>query len=135
MKTNLDSRFKTDKELEENGVWFKPDRGGEYSFLVRRFGGANAHRLKLATEKYVKPHLRKIEAGAMSQEDMDKVNLQAFISSCIVDWKGVKDEDGKEIPFSFETALEVLLPLEELSNTLYRYANSFETYREELGKF
>lgn len=129
MKTNLDSMFKTDAQLESDGVWF--DVTKEISFKLRRMGGNNTNRAKQAFTKYCKPYVRLIENDTLPQADMHAINVKVFIDTCLVEWQGIKDEAGNEIVLTFDNALALLIRLPELFNTLSKYVNGFDSFREE----
>lgn len=130
MKTNLDKLFKTNKELEREGVEFALD--DKISFMVRRFVGSNP-RVKAAMANYYKPFARQIELGTLPSEKSDELAMRLFIDVCLVSWKGVEGEDGKPLEFSKENALKLFQSLPELFGTLQAHANNFENYKEELG--
>lgn len=133
MKTNLDSKFKADTSLETNGVWITIEEHEGVSFLVRRYGGKNSQKVREANARFSKPFANKIASNSLTAEESEDIALRAFCSACLVDWKGVKDENGQEIPCSFDTAVEILSGLPELTDTLFNYSRRFETYRESVG--
>ena len=130
METNLDSLFKTKASLESEGVWFKVSK--ETSFCLKRFGGSNSHKVKVAMAKYHKPHARLIEADALSIEETNKIMAQVVASACLVDWKGVV-VDGAELPCNFENAVKLFCELPELFNALFQYISGVESFKEDLG--
>ena len=130
MKTNLDSLFKTNKNLEKDGIWFSIS--DDTKFLIRRFGGANSQNVKQAMAKYYKPFSRQVQSGTLSAEKEKEILVRAFVDSSLVDWKGV-EIDGEEVEFSKDKAIELFLELEDLFEALYAYASSNESFREDLG--
>lgn len=132
MKSNLDALFKTDTNLETDGVWFSIS--DDTKFLVRRFGGSNGERLKKAMAKHYKPYARQVENGTISTEKDQEISIKVFIETCMVDWKGV-EIDGEEAPFNSSTALELFTKLPELFKTLWNYSQAVDSYREDLGNF
>lgn len=130
MKTNLDGLFKTDSELEQGGVWFKIS--AETSFCLKRFGGTNAQKVKLAMAKYHKPHARLIENDALPLEEVNKIMAQVVASACLVDWKGVV-VDGQELPCTQENAVKLFTALPELFNRLFEYISGSDSFKEDLG--
>lgn len=131
MKTNLDSLYKTNSSMEKEGIWVMIST--DVGFLLRRFGGANNDKLKLALAKYHKPYARQIEKGTLDSKLEEKLMTTAFVESCIADWKGV-EIDGKETEFSKEVAIEFFLSLPDLTNELLSQSQNVDNYREELGK-
>jgi hypothetical protein len=130
MKTNLDSLYKTDSSLENNGVWFTVSK--DTSFCLKRFGGSNAVKVKQAMAKYHKPHARLIENDALPLEKVHEIMAQVVASSCLVDWKGVV-VDGQELPCTFDNAVKLFCELPELFNTLFNYISGVDSFKEEVG--
>jgi hypothetical protein len=130
MKSNLDSLFKTDFKSEKEGVWFNVGEGTR--FLLRRFGGSNSQKVKIAMAKYHKPKARLIELDQLPIEETDLIMAKVFTEACLVDWEKV-EIDGKEVPCSFDNAVKLFTELPELFRALYDYAQTHESYKEELG--
>lgn len=132
MKTNLDTLFKTDTQLESNGVWFEISTG--VGFLVRRFGGANSARVKLASAKLYKPYARMIENDTMPESDQRRIMIRVFVQSSVIDWKGI-EVDGKETPFDIELAVKFFEGLPEVFDTIHKYASDYANFKEDVGNF
>lgn len=130
MKTNLDKLFKGSESFETEGIWM--DLSEKTGFLVRRFGGLNSPKVKASLAKHFKPYARQIDAGTLDDKKEKEITAKVFIESCLVDWKGV-EIDGKEVPFSFEAALKLLIALPDLMQSLQNHALEANNYREDLG--
>ena len=130
MKTNLDSIFKTDEEMEKTGIWFmvKDDVG----FLVKRFGGKNSTQVKAALAKHSKQYARQIEAGTMEVEKEKEIMTKVFVESSLIGWQGIII-DGSPAEFSKEKAVQLLLELPELADKLISHATTSSNYREDVG--
>lgn len=129
MKTNLDSLFKTSADLEKNGVWF--DLGDDIGFLMRPFKSTNP-RVKAAMAKYYKPHARQIENDLLGIEKQREININLFLDVCLVDWKGIVI-DSEEKKFARETATQLFTQLPDLFDTLWKHAQDYKNYKEDLG--
>lgn len=129
MKTNLDSIYKTSSTLEKDGIWF--DINSHTGFLIRPFKAANP-RAKGAMAKYFKPYARQIENDALDIAKTQEININLFLDVCLVDWKGV-EVDGKDVPYDRDTAAKFFAALPELFDSLWKHANDFKNYREDLG--
>jgi hypothetical protein len=129
MKTNLSSLYKTNVNLETSGIWMAV--GPKVEFLVKRFGGSNAMAVQKSMAKFHKPYAKQISTGSLGQEEINKIDAQVLVDACISGWKGVTDETGKEIEFSFEKAVEILIDLPELLRALLTNASNYENYKEE----
>lgn len=131
MKTNLDNLFKTDATLEKNGVWF--DLNQKTGFLIRPFKGTNP-RIKAAMAKYYKPFARQIENDALDMDKQREININLFMDVCLVDWKGV-EIDAKDVKYSRDEGLKLFTALPELFDTLWKHAQDYKNYKEDLGNF
>ncbi len=129
MKTNLDKFFKTDDDLEKNGVWF--NISDEIGFLLRPFKGTNP-RVKAAMASHYKPYARQIEMGSMEEIKQLEIQIKLFIDVCLVDWRGV-EADGKPLEFTVDNAVKFFKALPDLFNTLWKHANDFTNYKVDLG--
>ncbi len=129
MKTNLDKFFKTNPDLEKNGVWF--EISDEIAFLVRPFKSTNP-RFKAAMANHYKPFARQMDMGTLEQDKAFEVSLKLFLDVCLVDWRGVEIDD-KPTEYNKENALKFFKALPELFDTLWNYAKDFSSYKEELG--
>lgn len=130
MKTNLDKIFKTDKSVEQKGIWFKISE--EIGFLIKRFGGYNSPDVKAAMAKHYRPYAKQIESGTLSYEKEREVLTRAFVDAVVIDWKGV-EIDGVKQPFEKELAVKFFLGLPDLLETLTQQATDASNYREDLG--
>lgn len=129
MKTNLDKIYKTNRNMELEGNEFYVAKG--VFFRMRRFGGSNANRVSQAMAKFHRPHLKKMNAGTLSPEEIDLVDAQVLTEACIVSWGGVRDEQDKEIPFTFEACTKMLSGMPDLLRSLLQYAQDYSNFREE----
>lgn len=127
MKTNLDTFFKMDEEVEKTGVWF--NISDTVGFLIKPFRPSNPN-VKRAMASYFKPYARQIEMGTMDPRDEREVMAKVFVNSSLVDWKGV-EIDGKLTPFSKDVAVQFLTGLEPLFETLMTHAQDFKNYKQE----
>ena len=130
MKTNLDTLFKTNLSYESEGVWF--DINEQTSFRVRRFGGANSNKVKMALAKYHKPYAKQVDAGTLSIEKEKEIMIRTFVDSSMVEWKGV-EIDGVDTQYSPEAAVKLFIGIPELFQTLFSYASDISTYKDALG--
>jgi len=130
MKTNLDKFYKTDSSLEKDGIWIMIS--DEIGFLVRRFGGANSDKIKLAMAQYHKPYARLIEKGTLDSDKEAKLMTRAFVEACLVDWKGI-EIDGEITPFSVDVAVEFFINLPELANEVITQSQQVDNFKEDLG--
>lgn len=133
MKTNLDSLYKTNKEDEKKGIWFMIGAEDGPGFLLKRFGGHNSVEIKKLMNTKFKPYARQIEKKTLSDEKEKSIMTELFIECALLDWKNIEVNGEKDIPFTKDVALELLIGLPELVEELTAYSSDADNYREDLG--
>jgi len=129
MKTNLDKFYKIDSGLSESGIWFDVTDGT--GFKLRPFKQSNP-RIKAAMANYFKPYARQVEMGTISIEKQLEIQIKIFIDVCLVEWKGVEIDD-RPAELNKENAMKFFTQLPDLFETLWKHANDFNNYKEDLG--
>ena len=129
MKSNLDKLFKTNSDLEKEGILFEVSDG--VRFKVKRFSADNPA-VKQLMAKYYKPIAKSIEAGGVSDEKQQEIGIRVFVESSVIGWEGV-EIDGQLKEFNTEDCINLLKSLPILAENLINYASDFKNYREEVG--
>lgn len=130
MKSNLDSLFKTNSDLERDGIWLNIGNG--VRFRIRRFGGSNSQRLKQAMAKFHKPVARLVELDKLSAEENIELMAKTFADACLVDWEGV-EIGGTPALCTFENAVKLFTTLPELFDIIFKESQKFDSFKEDLG--
>jgi hypothetical protein len=121
--------FKSDVDRERNGLWL--DYGDAGEFLVARAGGANKAYEK-ALARITKPHRRALEAEAIDSDKAFDLMKQAFAETIVLDWKGITDAEGNEVPYSKEKCLWLFRELDDLFQAIREDAHKATLYRASL---
>lgn len=130
MKTNLHAAFKTDPDLEKDGVIVDY---GPAKFTISRMGGANSARVKAAHAKHIKPYSGVLKHGSLSDDKLREIDAKVFVETSLISWEGVTKEDGTLIEYSFENAVALMIELPELYLDLATRAISVDTFKADLG--
>jgi hypothetical protein len=94
---------KLNTKLSEEGRWVDfPDAPG-ISVLIARAGNRAARDMMM---KLGQRSVARIRAG--SRDAVESLNRKVMAHCIIRDWKGLTDEQDKEIPYSPEMALEII---------------------------
>ena len=75
-------------------------------FLCKFYDTRSADYAK-AQMKAVRPHRVELQNMTLDSAIDREITARVFIECSLCDWKDVLDEDGKQVPFSVENALEL----------------------------
>lgn len=120
---NLVRQFGTDAEKEVKGVRFYIDKEHDIWILISRFVMRNSELQKQYAQLAVK-----FGDDTKSAEYIRAAN-EAFIRSCVRGWNNICDNDGEEIEFSIDKAIEILMQTPDLLEVLYKFALDDDNYR------
>jgi len=127
-KSGLET-YLTDKDLEAiDGVWLKFP--GDRKVHILRAGGSNSKFSRTAAT-ITKPYQRQIQRGTIDPEKVTELMLDIYLQSVILDWKGFKDAEGKEIPYSREVAREFFTQVPEMFSELMELAGDLALFQDQ----
>lgn len=117
--------YRTDPDYEAGqGIDLKFPGG--VIITIHRAGGANK-KYNRTRDRVFKPYRRKLQNGTMGLDEMDDLMKDIYAESVIIGWEGVKGEDGAIVPFSKQSARDLLdeLPAvwEEIQEAADRLGN------------
>lgn len=120
--------FGQDVEKAENGVWV--DLGEGCRVKVARSGSARSERM---LKKLTAPHQRAIQMGSIPDALLERLNAEHTSKAILLDWEGLQDADGTEIPFSQAKAFEILSNPEyrDFKDQVLYLAREAETFRKQ----
>ena len=124
------SNFRTDKPEHIEGVW--EDIGQGASVKVARINNPNY--LKVI-RRFGKSIAKKMSRGGGGQMDLEAgiaAAKKAYAETILLDWKGIIDDDGNEIPYSKENALMMITNYHEFFTLIQELAGDEERFETEL---
>lgn len=124
MKTLFDT-FKTNEDLEKNGVWYEIQPG--VRFLVARAGGSNKAYQRALSAK-MKPYQRQYQNGTLDPEVAQNLLRDVFIDSVLLGWEGVTDREGQPLEFDHNNAQWLFRELPDLYDALSDEATKVSNY-------
>lgn len=119
--------FGTSADLE-NGKGIDLDYGDDGVIVIHRAGGANKKYTSVAAQK-LKPYTRKLQNGTADPEAINKVMAEIYAESVIIGWRGVKDENGKDLKFTKENVVKLLIDLPDLFEDIQEQATKISNFR------
>ncbi len=130
---SLYNQFATDKQAEVDGVWVEygaNEDGTIPAFKISRMSKANKKYTK-ALEKATRPHRRAIELETMNNDLAERLFMEVFVDTVLLDWKNIQGRDGSEIKLSKDEAMKLFVELPELYDDLQEKAKKASLFREE----
>ena len=127
MTKSVFAQYGSDESLETSGTWFTIN---EMRFKLARAGGSNIEFLKLV-RKRTAPYKRALAAGSIEEKFAREIIAGCFAETVLLDWEGVYGDDEQAIPFSKETAKDLLAKLPNLFNELRDFADNWENFKAE----
>lgn len=122
------SEFKTDENLEETGVWVDIDGTPDGTqLLVARLYNDNFNDL---FDRKTKAHRSRIQRGKFPIAKQREIMRECMAETVLLDWKNLKDDAGKNIPYSRAKATE-FLALRDFNELVTEIASTMETFRAE----
>jgi ADP-dependent phosphofructokinase/glucokinase len=116
--------FLTSDSLETNGFQLI---FGQAEFTVARAGGKNKLFIE-ARDKYLKIFTRD------DAENSALFMANVWASSVVKGWKNVHDENGKELKFTHENCVKVLIDLPDLFDDIRSQSRDFQQFKERAVK-
>lgn len=103
MTSNLLKQFGTNTGAQEEGVWHS--LGGGIQVNLRRI---NSKKANAVNDKYMEPLQAMYPEGDFPEDAQREVLLRQISEGLVADWKGIKDDEGKDLKFSPEVAYDLL---------------------------
>lgn len=116
--------LKVDEEKAKNGIWVDYIHG--VRFLIGRAGSV-AYNKQLSNSW--KEHENALQADTPEAEELgQRLVAEAVANNELLDWTGVVDEEGNELPYSKEKAVEYLL-IDEVFDFVKSHSAKRENWR------
>lgn len=130
MGISIYDAFQTDMDAEQEGKWFYDILGDESGIDVKLRRFTSKASIK-ARQRITTLYRKFAKKNKFSDEMQDKIITEQMAEAIVVDWKGVLDSDGTEIPYSKDAALLLLTKLPNLRIALMQMAIDMDNFRTE----
>ena len=121
--------FVTDPAAEVHGVEYRINE--QVSFFIRRAGGRNKE-YERCLSRLSRPYIRRLRNNQMSNEEFTNlVVLPTVIETVVGGWKGVKDKEGEEIPFSKDACRQLFDTMPNLFEEILAVATDMSQFKEQ----
>jgi hypothetical protein len=126
-------RYKTDKSLEEEGVWV--DFGAGVQVKIARITSSKS---KDVRRKLERPMVRQSRGQDLTLEQLEYLMIEQLAQAVVKDWKGVTDEEGNPLPFSEANCRDIISKFPDFREDIATVSMERESFRnvalqEELG--
>jgi hypothetical protein len=128
-KAKLAAAYAVDLDLEENGKWCEFEG---FELKIRRLSSKQAQK---AREEASKKYQQDIQRDKLSDAAAEEILNKQICFGIIADWRGdvITDDEGKAIPFSPDTAMEMFSgpEMKELKTQIVQLSMQSATYKKE----
>lgn len=118
-------KFKTDKNLEIEGVWFNIDE--TCRLCVARFGN---DRFKELMSKKARPYKQSIRNDTLPEALYDKLLVDAMAETILLGWENL-EENGQPVPYSVENAKRLLTEYKDFRDLVSNFSNEAAAFKAE----
>lgn len=132
--SNLYKLFKTDENLEKDGVWLQygeTEDGQPIRIRIARAGGGNTKFAK-ELEKRTRPYRKALQNGTLDDKTADRIYKEVYAETVVLEWQNITDQDGNLLDFSVENILKVFKDLPDLFRDIQEQSNNVAIFREEM---
>jgi hypothetical protein len=124
---NFAERYRTDRDLEEEGAWV--DLGDGIKIKIARLQSQRARRV---LARLYRPYDNMRQSGRKVPDSVQETVTRRWIAEgVLLDWEGVSDAAGKTIPFTPDSALEVFEAFPDFLDEVVYFSREQETFRAE----
>ena len=124
--SKLFSAYKTDRTLEEDGVWMPVVDG--IRFKIRR---AKSRAAAAVLQDLQKEYADALREKVVSEEVQTAIYLRHLAWGIVADWEGVEHhETGEVVPYSRDYALVVLTELTDLRDEIANVSSSRDAFKQ-----
>lgn len=126
---SIEKKFATDLEASKDGVWHRIDEETQIKVAKARNENFKKRAFELFNENKIELFSK---TGKFTDLDERKLMSQLIAETILIDWKGVKDQDGKEVKYTPEIGAQVLANPEmgDFLELVQTCAENEEAYRK-----
>ena len=128
----LRKSYATDKKLEQEGVWYSPPDLPHIGFLLARQAHVNRGWQTKVTALYSNRVYKKLfDKNDIYNPVLHAKLVEMFCESILLNWRGITNDEGVEIPYTKAAGVKLLTELPDLYHELSNEASTTEKYRRE----
>ena len=120
--------YATDPDMETGGIILEYGEGVRVK--IARAGGANASFAK-TLERLSRPYRKRLDTGTLDDETASNLFTRVFAEAVVLDWEGVTDREGNELPYNADNCVAVFKDLPDFFADVRDAATTVSNYRAE----
>ncbi len=125
---DLFAAFSSNKTTEADGAWL--DLTPKTGVKIRAFRAKPVSDLR---DKLTQKYTQMLRVGMkIPDEQAEEIGLQVLAQAVIVDWKGIKNAEGVEVPYSAEEAYAILKALPDFASVVIAFSSDTQNFRDEV---
>lgn len=117
--------LQADDGLENEGIDL--DFGHGRSIRVARSGGGNRKYRAALTEEY-KKNKSLLDRGTLDDDEAGAMLRKVFARTVVLDWSGWLDSKGEEIPFTWDSCMELFKEAPEIFRIVQDESEKFSNF-------
>lgn len=125
MTSALFKRYKTDSNLEEDGVW--EFFGDGVRVKIRRFSSQFSRNTR---KKLEKPHADAIRRNSVPESVLEDILDKQIAWGVIADWEGVSDDEGNPLAATDQNKLAIIKALPEFRDEVFAFAIGRDNFKQ-----
>lgn len=132
MPLKINSLMASDK-LASEGVWVDMDGGpSEPEGWRVKVRWSNCPEYRHGLAELIKPHKRKLtKNNDLPVKLMEKISTEAVARYVVIDWEGIQDDDGKDIPYDHKLCMQYMLKSPEFAEMINGAAGNLSLFQDE----
>ena len=131
---SISKSFGVDKKQSQEGKWFEvdyDDNNKAVRFKLSYMSSQNKKMNKISTA-VMKPYKRQIENGSLPEPISEKIAIEIFVRSVLLDWDNVIVNEGDgPLEFNEENATQLMKEFPTLFQYLLLMAKDFANFKQE----
>lgn len=117
-----------DLDKKDSGVWTTYE-GSE--FLIASSSNPKYAKALVANQR---PFKKQIEKGTIDPDDASNLLAKSIAQGLLLDWRGVQNSAGEDVPYTLEAAVGVLKAVPSFREFVMEFAQDEDAYKREQVK-
>jgi hypothetical protein len=125
MNKMMNEAFGIDEKSEVDGITADY---GLFKIKMKHAYRTNKAYVKML-EREMEPVRRSMENGLLSAEAGDAILHKVYANTIVIGWSGMKDDDGKDIPYSPQKCIEYFKKYPRFFDSVKKDAENFDLFK------